>query len=108
MRAHDGRDRIRKLNLLDDLRAHDGMNLHLREFLGRQLAGLRENVFGHRQLSNVVEQRRRLQGLQFFVVQPKVLADAERIFSAPLRKCPRVFRLSFASTARARPSIVRM
>ena len=72
MRPHDRYDGIRKLHLLQNLRAHGRMDLHLLELFGRQLTRLRDNVLRHRQLADVVEQRRRHQRILFLFAQLQI------------------------------------
>ena len=59
------RDRIRKRHAGDDLRADLRMDADLLEFFRRQRPGLREDVLGHRELADVVQQRRGLDALDF-------------------------------------------
>jgi hypothetical protein len=41
------------------------MDLHLVEFLGRETAGLRNDVFGHGELPDIVQERRGFHGSDF-------------------------------------------
>ena len=65
MGAHDGHNRIGKAHAFQNLGADEGMNLHLLEFFGRKTAGLRDDVFGYSKLSDVVQQRCRVQSFEF-------------------------------------------
>ena len=65
MGPHDRGHRIGEAHALQNLGSHDRVNLHLVELFRRQLAGLRDDVLRHRQLSDVVQQGGRLQSLQF-------------------------------------------
>ena len=53
-----------KSHLFQDLRAHNGMDLHLLELFGGQLAGFRNDVLGNGQLADVVQQSGGAQGVQ--------------------------------------------
>ena len=59
----DRRHRIRERHRRDDLGAHLRMHLHPLELLGGQRTGLRQDVLGHRELADVVQQRRRADAL---------------------------------------------
>ena len=59
------RHRIGERHRGDDLRADLRVNADLLEFFLRQRAGLRQDVLGHRQLADVVQQRRGLDALDF-------------------------------------------
>ena len=61
--AHDGRHRIRKRNSLQDFRSHQWVHLHPVELFRSQLAWLVDDLFGHGQFPDVMEQGRRAQGL---------------------------------------------
>ena len=61
MVAHDWHDRIREADALQYLRAGNRVQLHLLELGGGQLAGLVEDVIGHGELADVVQQRAGLQ-----------------------------------------------
>ena len=63
VRAHDRHDRVGKLDGREDVRAHVHVQLHRLELGGRELPGLVEDVFRHRQLAGVVQQRRGFDGL---------------------------------------------
>ena len=79
MRPHNRSHRIRKRRPLQNLRAHHRVDLHLLEFFLSQTARLGYNVPGHCQLSYIVQQRRRLEGLQFVPGQSQLLAHFDRI-----------------------------
>ena len=57
------RDRIRERHRADDLGADLRVNADLLEFFRRQRARLREDVLRHRELADVVQQRRGLHAL---------------------------------------------
>ena len=63
MRPNDGSHRIRELHTLQNLGANYGMDLHLLELFGRELARLRNDRVGHGQLANIVQDRSGLQRL---------------------------------------------
>ena len=63
---------IRKRHAADDLGADLRVDADLLEFLLRERPGLRQDVLGHGQLADVVQQRRRLHALNL------VVAHAER------------------------------
>ena len=80
MAAHDRHDRIREVDERQDVGADVDVALHLLELGRRQLAGLVEDVLGHRELAGVVQQRRRLDRLQ-----RRLVGDAERARQADAR-----------------------
>ncbi len=55
------------------------MDFHFLEFLRRQLARLRENMLRYCQLSDIMQQRGRPQGIQFGFVQTHFFADLNGI-----------------------------
>ena len=61
--VHERGDRVGKRHVRDDLGAHLRMHLHPLELLLGQRTGLRQDVLGHRQLADVVQQRRRPEAL---------------------------------------------
>ena len=65
---HDWGHRIRKIDALQDVGTNGGVVLHLLELSRGQRTGLVQNVFGDCQLACVVQQCRRLKGLQLFVI----------------------------------------
>ena len=73
------RHRVREGHGTDDLRADLRMDADLLELLLRQRAGLRQDVFGHGELADVVEQRRRLDALDFGVGHAEPARDAGRV-----------------------------
>ena len=73
------RDRIRKRHRGDDLGADLRMDADLLELFLRQRPGLRQDVLGHRELADVVEQRRRLHALDSAVATGRPLRQAGRI-----------------------------
>ena len=64
MAPHDRHDGIRKIDKRQNVGADIDMALHLLEFGLGQLARLVQDVFGHRELARVVQQRRRFDALQ--------------------------------------------
>ena len=63
--THDRYHGIWKADSFQNFRSHHGMNLHLLELFRRQSAGFRDNMFGHCQLADVVQQCGGMQGFQF-------------------------------------------
>ena len=74
---------IRERHRADDVGADLRMRADLLELFGRQRARLGQDVLGHRQLADVVQQRRRLHALDL------VLAHPERRAPAPPRRAAR-------------------
>ena len=72
MAQDERRDRIRERHRADDVGADLRVGADLLELFGRQRARLREDVLGHGELADVVQQRRRLHALDL------VLRHAER------------------------------
>src|SRR5437867_2006756 len=56
VRAHDRNHRIRKLYALQNFCSHDRVDLDLLELLGREFPRLGDNLLGHGQLADVVQQ----------------------------------------------------
>ena len=73
------RDRIRERHRRDDLRADLRVNADLLELLLRQRSGLRQDVLGHRQLADVVQQRRGLDALDLVRRQARGLRQPGRV-----------------------------
>ncbi len=71
------RHRIRERHGGDDLRADLRMDADLLELFLRQRSGLRQDVLGHGELADVVEQRRRLDALDL------VGCDRPTAFASP-------------------------
>ncbi len=63
MGPYDGHDRVWKTHSFEDFRSHQRMNLHFLEFFRRQAARFRNDVLRNRQLADVMQQGRGLQGL---------------------------------------------
>ena len=84
VRANDRNHRVRKIHALQNFCAHHWMDLHLFELGARQLSGFGDNRFRHRQLSDVMQNRRRRQALP-----------------APARKGPDLCRSRWHRAARA-------
>ena len=61
------RDRVGERHRADDVGADLRMGADLLELLGRERPGLREDVLRHRELADVVQQRRRLHALDVVV-----------------------------------------
>src|SRR5437867_1981572 len=59
--SDDRHNRIRKSDPLENLGADDRVNFHLLELRGRESAWLVENVVGHGELADVVQQRARFE-----------------------------------------------
>src|SRR5437773_11173379 len=81
------------------------MNLHLLELFGSKASGFGDNVFGHGQLANVVQQGGGVQRLQLGAADAQFLGDFNGIDPHTLQVIVR--GLSLASIARARASMVR-
>ena len=73
------RDRIRERHRADDLGADLRMDADLLELFLRQRAGLRQDVLGHGELADVVQQRRGLDALDLGVGHAEAARDAGRI-----------------------------
>src|SRR5438445_1404664 len=71
VRADNGNDRVWEVHLFENLRAHDGMDLHLLEFFGRELTGLRNDVLWYGQLADVVENGSGAQSFSFVFAEAK-------------------------------------
>ena len=65
--------------MLQNFGSDDRMNLHLFEFLGRQLARFRKNVLRHSELSDVMQEGCRPQGVQLRVAQAHLFGNLDRI-----------------------------
>ena len=61
------------MDLLENFRTHDGVDLHLFELFRRQLARLGDDVLGDRELADVMKQRGGAQRLFIFVAQAQVV-----------------------------------
>ena len=105
VRADDRNHRIGEFDLFQNFRPHQRMDLHLLEFFRRQPAGLGNDVLGHRQFADIVQQRRRLQSVQFLLAQTDFLADLGGINPHALQMIGVV--ASLASIASASASMVR-
>jgi hypothetical protein len=80
MVADDGHDRVGEVDGREDVGPDARVLLHLVELGVRQLAGLVEDVLGNRELSQVVQQRGGLDGLQFaFVPDADHLGEADGV-----------------------------
>src|SRR4029077_12254508 len=85
MSPHDWHDRIRKVNLLQNLRPDDRMNLHLLEFFRRQLSRLGDDVLRYRKFSYVMKYGRGLQVLLLVLTQTEFLGDFHGVNAYPLQ-----------------------
>ena len=65
MGADDRDNGIRELDLFQNLRPDQRVDLHFVELFRRQTPGFRNDVFGHGQLADIVKQSRRLQRVEF-------------------------------------------
>ncbi len=77
--SHDRDHGIGEIYLLKNLRADDRMNFQLIELFLSQPARLRNNVFGNRELSDVVQQRGRPQSIEFIGAEPEFFTHLEGI-----------------------------
>ena len=71
------------------------MNLHLLEFFRRQFSRLRNDVLGHRKLSDVVQHRCRLQCLSLVRAQSQFLGQFHGVHAHPLQVLASRFVLGF-------------
>ena len=83
--AYDRHHGIGEANSFQNFRSHDGVNLHLLELFRRQPAGFRNDMFGHRQLANVVQQRGGMQGFQFAALHAQLLGYLDGVDANPLQ-----------------------
>jgi hypothetical protein len=74
--ANDWDDRIREVDLFENLRADGRVNLHPLELGRGEFARLVQDVIGHGQLAHVVQQRARLQGFDLGRRQAEDAAQA--------------------------------
>ena len=65
--AHNGGDRIGKRHPLQNFRSHDGMHLHFFELFRRQASGLVDDLLGHREFADIVQERSRAQRLDLLL-----------------------------------------
>ena len=61
--AHDGDDRVREIDALQNFRADDRVDFHLFKFFRGQLAGFGNNVFRDRQFADIVQESGGVEGL---------------------------------------------
>ncbi len=73
------RHRIRERHRADDVGADLRMGADLLELFGRQRPRLRQDVLGHRQLADVVQQRRRLHALDVVLGHPERARERRRV-----------------------------
>src|SRR5438128_7763841 len=79
MMSHDGNDRIREADALQYLCADRGVHFHLLELGVRELSRLVEDVIGHGELANIMQQRAGLQRFDLKLGKLEGLAHACRI-----------------------------
>src|SRR5258708_4081347 len=77
--AHDGNNRVWEFNASQNVRTNNRMDFHFLEFFGSKTAWLGENVFGDRELANVVQHGSGANGIQLRFIEPKVLGNLDRI-----------------------------
>ncbi len=75
VREHDRYDRIGEFHAVQNLGTDDRVDLHFVELDRRQPARFRNDVLRNRQLADVVQQRGRLQRLEFRFGEPQLLGD---------------------------------
>ena len=93
--ADDGHDRVRKADAFQNLCPDQGMNLHLLELFGSKASGFGDNVFGHGQLANVVQQGGGVQRLQLGAADAQFLGDFNGIDPHTLQVIVRGLVLGF-------------
>ena len=71
------------------------MNLHLLELFRSQPAGFRNDMFGHGQLANVMQQRGRVQGLQLRPLHAQFFGNLDGVYTHPLQVIVRGLILGF-------------
>src|SRR5437016_4626692 len=71
--------RIRKINSFQNVATYRRMNLHFRKFSFSELAGFVEDVLGHGQLADVVQQRAGEERSQFLVAYFQELTHLTRV-----------------------------
>ena len=79
VRAHDGDDWIGKSHSFQNLGAHQGVDLHLLELFGTEASRLGDDVLGHSEFANVMQQGRGMQGLEFRPVNAQMLGNFDGI-----------------------------
>ena len=84
MAQNQRRHRIGERHAADDLGAHLRVNPNLLKLLLRQRARLREDVLGHGQLADVVQQRGGLDALDLGVRHPERTGQPRRVDLHPL------------------------
>src|SRR6476660_5843783 len=72
-------NRVREVDSSEDVAADGGMNLHLRKFGFGKFARFVQDVFGHRQLANIVKQSSSKKRLQFLAAEVEESAHLRRI-----------------------------
>src|SRR6266513_4434337 len=73
MSSDDRHYGIRKPHTLQNFRAHQGMNFHFLKFFRGEPSGLRDDVFGHREFADVVQQRGGMQSLKLRSIHSQFL-----------------------------------
>ena len=79
MAQNQRRDGVGERNRRDDFGADLGVDADLLEFFLGQRSGFRQDVLGHRELPDVVEQRRRLDALNLLGAEANLLGKAGRV-----------------------------
>ena len=82
---HDRHHRIREAHALQNLRPHHGVDFHLFEFFRRQPSRLRDDVLGHGEFADIVQQRRGLQRFHLRRSYAQFLGDFDGIDPHPLQ-----------------------
>ena len=95
MRPHDRHHRIGKADPLQDLRPHQRVDFHLFKFFRRQPSRLRDDVLGHGQLADVMQQRRGMQGFHFARAHTQFFGHFDGIHPHPLQVVVRGVVLGF-------------
>jgi hypothetical protein len=80
---------------LQDFGAHQRVDLHLLEFFRSQASGLVDDVFGNRQLADVVQQGGRAQRFDFVFRKTQFLRDLNREYAHALQVPVRGMVLGF-------------
>ena len=95
MAQHELADRRAERHVAQNLGADARVNLDALELLRRQRVGLRQDVFGHRHVADVVQQRRGAHRLHVGVGQPGRLGEHRRVLLNRSHVLRRTARLRF-------------
>ncbi len=95
MGTHDGDNGVWEFNAIENFGSHDRMDFHFLELFRSKVPRLGKNVFGHRQLADVVQHGRGANGVQLGFIQPKFLGDLDRIDLDPAQMIVRGVILCF-------------